>query len=81
MSNTLYTASGCQNCGAVKRWLRKRNIPFTEKILNPGVREESETAILREQFRAMGLRELPIFENARGDCVSGFNPNALEKII
>jgi glutaredoxin len=38
---TLYSATNCEPCGAGRRWLRERGIPFSEKTVTSG--EDVET--------------------------------------
>lgn len=40
----LYTAPGCPDCAAVKRWLQEHGVGFEERdVTQPGVAEEAKS--------------------------------------
>lgn len=40
---TLYTSPGCPDCSAVRGWLQKHGLPFTERdVSQPGVADEAK---------------------------------------
>ncbi|GAA5503885.1 hypothetical protein Dxin01_03652 [Deinococcus xinjiangensis] len=52
---TLYTVPDCADCEAIKRLLKRENVPFTEK----NVRGDPE-ALAEMQLRADGVRIAPV---------------------
>lgn len=74
---TVYSKPSCQQCTATKRWLKQRDIPFTEADATvPGN---------AEAIKYLGYMQAPVIVYAPdgpGSEVhwSGFNPTELEKI-
>lgn len=74
----VYSKPNCQACNNTKRWLKNRDIPFTEEDITT----EGNVAAAK----ALGYQEAPVVivsKGTPGDEVhwSGFNPIALEKNI
>jgi glutaredoxin-like protein NrdH len=59
---TLYTSPGCQPCKATKRWLDKRDIPYSEVDITLPENEKDAEAV-----RALGFKEAPVVIVSTGD--------------
>ena len=74
---TVYTQPYCQPCKATKRWLDKRDIPYTEVDISTS--PDDAKAIL-----ALGFKEAPVIIVSTGDpetdiMWSSFHPDNLTK--
>jgi glutaredoxin-like protein NrdH len=74
---TIYTQHNCQPCKATKRWLDKRDIPYTEVDISTS--PDDAKAII-----ALGFKEAPVIIVSTGDpetdiMWSSFHPDNLSK--
>lgn len=53
MAITVYTLPGCKPCAALKAWMHRQGLPFTEKSV------KAERTHLRE-FKEYGARSFPL---------------------
>lgn len=69
----LLSKPDCQQCSATKRWLKARNIPYTEIDVT-----EDDVALAR--VKEAGFLQAPVVF-AWDDAWSGFRPDKLESLV
>lgn len=69
---TVYSKPDCMQCNFTKKWLKERNVPYTE--LNV---EEDEEAL--SKVREMGYQAVPVIVTET-DSWYGFQPDKLAKL-
>ena len=74
---TVYTKNNCQPCKATKRWLDKRDIPYTEVDISTSPAD-------LEAIQSLGFQEAPVVIVSTGDPETeihwqGFHPDNLKK--
>ena len=74
MSARIFTTHDCVSCGAVKNYLKNKNISFVEVFID----EDNEAA--QEMIDMSGQFSVPVTE-INGKIVIGFNRQALEAAI
>jgi len=57
---TVYSKPNCQPCKATKRWLDKRNIPYTEVDISTSPAD-------LEAIQSLGFQEVPVVIVSTGD--------------
>ena len=70
---TVYTAPGCRYCAQARRWLRERELPFSEC-------DVQRTPACADELAAHGGRGVPHFV-LQGREMSGFSPTGLERLV
>lgn len=70
---TVYSKPDCMQCNFTKKWLKERNVPYTE--LNV---EEDEEAL--SKVREMGYQAVPVIVTET-DSWYGFQPDKLAKLV
>lgn len=70
---TVYSKTGCMQCIFTKKWLKERNVPYTE--LN--VEEDNESlSVVKE----MGYQAVPVIVTETENWY-GFQPDKLAKLV
>lgn len=70
---TVYSKPDCMQCNFTKKWLKERNVSYTE--LNV---EEDEEAL--SKVREMGYQAVPVIVTET-DSWYGFQPDKLAKLV
>ncbi|WP_048728743.1 glutaredoxin-like protein NrdH [Carnobacterium sp. 1290_CSPC] len=70
---TVYSKPDCMQCNFTKKWLKERNIPFTE--LNV---KEDEDAL--SKIKEMGYQAVPVIVTETENWY-GFQPDKLAKLV
>ena len=70
---TVYSKPDCMQCNFTKKWLKERNIPYTE--LNV---KEDEEALLK--VKEMGFQAVPVIVT-EDDSWYGFQPDKLAELV
>ena len=70
---TVYSKPDCMQCNFTKKWLKERNVPYTE--LNV---EEDEEAL--SKVREMGYQAVPVIVTETENWY-GFQPDKLAKLV
>lgn len=70
---TVYSKPDCIQCNFTKKWLKERNVPYTE--LNV---EEDEEAL--SKVREMGYQAVPVIVTETENWY-GFQPDKLAKLV
>lgn len=74
MSVTVWSKTPCVQCNAVKRQLKKGNVPFEEKML-----EDHPEQL--EAFKAAGLMQAPVVVATGVETFAGNNPDAVAAVV
>lgn len=69
----VYSKPNCMQCNFTKKWLKERNIPYTE--LNV---EEDEAAL--SKIKEMGYQAVPVIVTETENWY-GFQPDKLSKLV
>ena len=69
---TVYSKADCMQCNFTKKWLKERNIPYTELNI-----KEDEEALLK--VKEMGYQAVPVIVT-EDDSWYGFQPDKLAKL-
>lgn len=70
---TVYSKPDCMQCNFTKKWLKERNIPYTE--LN--VKEDEEAL---SKIKEMGYQAVPVIVTETENWY-GFQPDKLAKLV
>lgn len=70
---TVYSKKDCMQCNFTKKWLKERNVPYTE--LNV---EEVEEAL--SKIKEMGYQAVPVIVTETENWY-GFQPDKLAKLV
>jgi len=69
---TVYSKPDCMQCNFTKKWLKERNIPYTELNI-----KEDEEALLK--VKEMGFQSVPVIVT-EDDSWYGFQPDKLAEL-
>lgn len=70
---TVYSKTDCMQCNFTKKWLKERNIPYTELNI-----KEDEEALLK--VKEMGFQSVPVIVT-EDDSWYGFQPDKLAELV
>lgn len=70
---TVYSKPDCMQCNFTKKWLKERNIPYTELNI-----EEDEDAL--SKIKEMGYQAVPVVVSSTEHWY-GFQPDKLAKLL
>ncbi|MFW3364518.1 glutaredoxin-like protein NrdH [Aerococcus viridans] len=70
---TVYSKPNCMQCNFTKKWLKERNIPYTELNI-----KEDEEALLK--VKEMGFQSVPVIVT-EDDSWYGFQPDKLAELV
>ena len=70
---TVYSKPDCMQCNFTKKWLKERNIPYTELNI-----KEDEEALLK--VKEMGFQAVPVIVT-EDDSWYGFQPDKLAELV
>ena len=70
---TVYSKKDCMQCNFTKKWLKERNIPYTELNI-----KEDEEALLK--VKEMGFQSVPVIVTETENWY-GFQPDKLAKLV
>lgn len=70
---TVYSKPNCMQCNFTKKWLKERNIPYTE--LNV---KEDDVAL--SEIKEMGYQAVPVIVSDNENWY-GFQPDKLAKLV
>ncbi len=71
---TIYSADWCAYCHAAMDYLRKRNVPFTEKNV------EADRAYLEESVEKSGQFGIPVID-IDGEIIVGFDRARIDELL
>lgn len=69
---TVYSKPDCMQCNFTKKWLKERNVPYTELNI-----KEDEEALLK--VKEMGFQSVPVIVT-EDDSWYGFQPDKLAEL-
>lgn len=70
---TVYSKPDCMQCNFTKKWLKERNVPYTELNI-----KEDEEALLK--VKEMGFQSVPVIVTETENWY-GFQPDKLAKLV
>ncbi|UNY50258.1 glutaredoxin-like protein [Stenotrophomonas phage vB_SmeS_BUCT704] len=70
---TVYSKPDCMQCNFTKKWLKERNVPYTELNI-----EEDEDAL--SKIKEMGYQAVPVIVT-EDDSWYGFQPDKLAELV
>lgn len=80
MQITLFTSSTCPICGSLKDYLKGKNVPFTEKMID--LSEDAKKEMIAASGGFMGVPYLVIVKNdGTTENVIGFDKGKINSLL